>query len=324
MSALPRILAAAALLGGAAALVGALLLGRGSEEGRPDRWVSSEQCAACHAAIHAEWKGSLHAQAFTDPEPRRLSNEWANTDCIACHAPRPVFEAGAGQRVLPRYARRAEGVDCLSCHATARGMASTRPAAGPCAPDPRPDLASPEFCGGCHNQHGTVDEWRATAAAREGKTCNHCHMTRAPGADGKLRASHHFTIRASAEAIAAALTVDAKLEEGRVVVHVTNTGAAHDVPTDSRHKAIDLLARFTPESGAPGTWTRLARFRNPYRDDQFDLARTTIAAGATSDASADLPPGRGVAELLLVYKTNPFQADADALPLWRRTIPYAP
>ena len=71
-------------------------------EAAPVAFESSAQCRDCHAEVYREWEGSWHAKAWTDPDVRTLSNDFANTDCIDCHAPRPVFETGVGQRVLPR------------------------------------------------------------------------------------------------------------------------------------------------------------------------------------------------------------------------------
>jgi hypothetical protein len=84
----------------------------------PVPWTSSKQCAECHPTQHDEWKDSWHAQAWTDPDVRKLSEDFANTDCIDCHAPQPVLETGVGKRVLPRSTRRIEGVDCIACHLT--------------------------------------------------------------------------------------------------------------------------------------------------------------------------------------------------------------
>jgi nitrate/TMAO reductase-like tetraheme cytochrome c subunit len=82
----------------------------------PVAWESSAQCAECHADVSAEWQQSWHAQAWNDEEVRKLSENFSNTDCIDCHAPQPVFETGIGNRPLARSTRRAEGVDCISCH----------------------------------------------------------------------------------------------------------------------------------------------------------------------------------------------------------------
>ena len=92
-------------------------------------FTSSEQCAECHRQQYDEWNGSQHSISWTNPRVRFLSNDFANQDCIDCHAPRPVFVTGLGERVLPRTARRHEGVDCIACHqlpeSEGGGMAGT-------------------------------------------------------------------------------------------------------------------------------------------------------------------------------------------------------
>src|SRR5690606_20775623 len=142
---------------------------------------SSQQCRECHAEVFAEWEGSQHAQAWVNPAVRMLSNDFANQDCIDCHAPRPVFVTGIGNRVLPREDRRVEGVDCIACHqlpaSAGGGVAGTLddPTAA-CRPTIAKDLARPEHCAGCHNQHFTVDEWKASEYPERGEDCLSCHM----------------------------------------------------------------------------------------------------------------------------------------------------
>src|SRR5690349_4956978 len=144
-------------------------------------FLSSEQCAACHAQVFAEWKESWHSRSWSDPDVLALSNDFANSDCIDCHAPRPVFETGIGQRVLPRTTRRAEGVDCIACHLLPDGGAGTvagtlDDASAACKPVSVRDLAQPEFCGVCHDQHKTVQQWKETDYAKRGVGCMDCHM----------------------------------------------------------------------------------------------------------------------------------------------------
>lgn len=289
------------------------------------RWTSSQQCASCHAAVFEDWKKSLHARAWTDPPARALSNEFQNTDCIACHAPRPVFEIGVGQRVLARQSRRVEGVDCISCHATEHGVASASEGKrGPCLPTHRAELRQPEFCAGCHNQHGTVDEWRKTEFAKKGITCVTCHMPPTQDSLGRKFASHHAPVREDSKMIASAVTCDLRIEQGKAIVSVANTGAGHDFPTDSRHKAADLVYRIHTTQEAPIAWTRLARFRDPYRDDQLDLVRTTIPAGEKREHSISLPAGKGRLEVRLLFKQTPFARDDEGAVIWESAAEFSP
>ncbi|MFQ5749596.1 MAG: multiheme c-type cytochrome, partial [Planctomycetota bacterium] len=97
--------------------------------------ISSKQCLECHPGAGAEWQLSHHAFAFENPEVRKLSQDFRNEECLACHAPRPVLDFAPGERVLSRNSERAQGVDCLACHALPGGGVATA--------DPRPDSSAP-------------------------------------------------------------------------------------------------------------------------------------------------------------------------------------
>ncbi|MDP6964032.1 MAG: multiheme c-type cytochrome, partial [Planctomycetota bacterium] len=134
---------------------------------------SSTQCLECHANVAEEWQASHHAFAFENPEVRKLSNDFANQECIACHAPQPVLKFAAGERVLARQSERALGVDCLACHAiTGQGVATSnrQPATdAPCRPQYVERMSSVELCASCHNQHQTVEQWRQAPAQLKGQ-----------------------------------------------------------------------------------------------------------------------------------------------------------
>ena len=59
-----------------------------------DKFLGAPECGVCHKQIYQQWKGSMHAAAFTDPIWRKLvalgSEETdGKTDklCIGCHTP---------------------------------------------------------------------------------------------------------------------------------------------------------------------------------------------------------------------------------------------
>lgn len=68
----------------------------------PGRPQSSQECQDCHQQVFEEWASSQHAMAWINPFVRELSDDFSNKDCIDCHAPRPVWETGIGERVLFR------------------------------------------------------------------------------------------------------------------------------------------------------------------------------------------------------------------------------
>ncbi|HMV66830.1 MAG TPA: multiheme c-type cytochrome [Myxococcota bacterium] len=89
------------------------------EEGKVDRSllafgagqnVGSAACATCHAAEHAEWKGSRHGEAMASLLPHGGESK---TECVRCHA--TATTPGPATRTLSDY-RTDEGVGCESCH----------------------------------------------------------------------------------------------------------------------------------------------------------------------------------------------------------------
>lgn len=304
---------------------------------------ASAQCQECHAEVFAEWRASQHAIAFINPVVRRedMADGFRKKDCLPCHAPRPVFEHGLGKsaRVLARDTNQVDGVDCLSCHQTSHGIAAaTAGLTGACTPIVRAELRSTDLCAPCHNQHLTVDEWEASPAAVKGDDCRHCHMppverrrqdgTRYTGAFHGSRGGNDL------ELLKRAATVSAEIRDGadgRVLVAVVaNTGAAHNIPTDARHRAIDFVVTLLDHDGQPlgvpadlgpgeaGGAARL-RLRNPYRDEAGKVD-TQLPAGAARALSVPVPSGAVRADISLYYKRSPYIADAEGTLVTRHVV----
>ena len=304
------------LLGlGLVALVGWLLLAlfsEGAAEAQPTSFTSSRQCAECHPLQYEEWSGSQHAKSWTNPFVRELSNDFANQDCIDCHAPRPIFHSGIGQRVLPRAVRRVEGVDCIACHELPDGrMAGTidDPTVA-CRPVLTKDLARPEFCVACHDQHQTVTQWRESSWPDRGFDCLDCHMPFRDGDESKGRA-HHWFGGTKLENLQKAVELRAERSGASIGVEVENVGAGHAFPTDERSRAADVFWRpAAVEGGEPGAWRHLYRFRSPYRHEA-DLPDTLLAADGTWSGTIEDAPADAV-EVALFYKRSPYWKDAEA------------
>lgn len=282
-------------------------------QAQPSReFTSSRQCMECHAEVFAEWENSWHAQAWVDPDVRALSNDFANTDCIDCHAPRPIFESGLGKRVLPRAARRSEGVDCIACHVLPEGgVAGTIDASSAaCRPVAKRELARPEFCGACHNQHLTVDQWRASKYADQGISCVDCHM---PFRDGDPNRGRDHTCMGGhdIELVKSAVDLRARRDGKALIVEVENVGAGHSFPTDERSRASDVFWRPKAGAGVPTqAWRHIYRFRSPYRHE-VDLVDTWLPAHETwSGRVEDVDPG--TLEVAIFYKLSPYWIDANA------------
>jgi hypothetical protein len=273
-----------------------------------------ERCVNCHRDIYNEWTKSMHASAWTDQwyqADYMMGHEETDgaTDllCGACHAP---IAARTGQLPPADGSQFDEtskrGISCDFCHTVSRveemfnmGHVSEP---GNTKIGPRGDGRSlyhevkttnlhpkPEFCGSCHmvihpaNGTHIIDTWRdyqQTDYAKQGITCQNCHMTRTPGVTkspgraslmGKTRdniAFHAFTggssyaqdvmgnhaqaemsrefLRAAAELkVTDQVTEDGSLE---LNVEVHNVGAGHKIPTGTTYIRIIWLEVIVTDS----------------------------------------------------------------------------
>ena len=294
------------------------VFGPGAPEAPPRSFTSSQECKQCHEEVFAEWTESWHSKSWVDPDVLSLSNNFSNTDCIACHAPRPVFETGVDMRVLPRFSRRSEGVDCIACHLLPDGgVAGTidNPSA-PCRPRAMIDLSRPEFCAGCHNQHQTVDQWRASRFPEEGTDCLDCHMPWRDGDPNRGRdhtshGAHDIELVRSAVELRGVYEEGAGSGQGGWTIEVENVAGGHSYPTDERSRASDLFWRpLTPEGGEPAPWKHFYRFRSPYRyevgiEDNLLLSDETRRIPLTDEGS------EGSIEVALFYKLSPYYTDPE-------------
>jgi len=312
----------------------------------PAALATSDSCRECHPSVYDEWRASMHSRAFVDPQVRApdQSDDFRKAECLPCHAPAPVFRHGIvpGTRVLARTERRVDGVDCLACHGLEQGVAASRTGlSGACRPTYRPELSRDQLCFPCHNQHQTHDEWRASPAAAAGKTCIDCHMprvTRTPPEAGAPRAGrHHGNWGGRDEAFAlAGIEMSHEVDERArtLSVTITNAFAAHNLPTDSRNRALDLVVTLydagglpiPPPAGAtrgPGQHrgTARMRLRNPYRSSGDP--NTQIPAGESRTLTVALPDDARRAAYELVYKLSPWVPDEQAhwTELWELELP---
>ena len=287
--------------------------GGGTPTAEAATFTSSTECRACHAEAFAEWEGSQHAMSWTNPAVRMLSNDFANQDCIDCHAPRPVFVTGIGKRVLPRAARRVEGVDCISCHQLPTdhggGMAGTlTDPSAPCGPVATVELTRADFCAGCHNQHKTVDQWRDSKFPALGQDCLTCHMPYRNGDPNQGR-DHTFLGGNSLPMLQRAVELRARVEAGALKVELENVGAGHAFPTDERSRRADLFWRVAGETGADA-WNHIYRIRDPYRYET-DIPSTLVHAGETLALDVAEAPTDARLEVALFYKRSPYWEDPE-------------
>ena len=286
------------------------------------RWESSAQCKSCHEDVYAEWLGSHHQIAFTNPEVKALSDDFRKEECMDCHLPRPLAVTGFGKRTLPRRTHFDEGVSCISCHLGADGGIlgrNDRPEV-PCRPKRSEEFLSVDACASCHNQHGTTDQWRASHFAAQGTDCSSCHMPEVQrhraDQSARLGRGHVFPGAHDKAMLQKAGSFTVARDGNEVVLSLQNVGAGHNFPTEERHRAVDLMYRFVGKDGPAATWTLAHRARQPYRDESEPVGpgaasgeNTQLPAGQTKAVRIPIPPGTVAVEARLWYRLTPFCGD---------------
>jgi hypothetical protein len=172
-----------------------------------------EVCSTCHAEIFAQWRGSMHSNAWFDPVYRAALNMISSATggradrfCEGCHTPIGVVSKEARPDGAGMSAVANSGVQCEFCHnvSSTSGIGNGSYVLTPklhgrsLKLGPYRDAISPyhdtaysklhtksELCGDCHNVthpfndlpiERTYSEWRDSTYAGEGIQCQDCHM----------------------------------------------------------------------------------------------------------------------------------------------------
>jgi hypothetical protein len=264
---------------------------------RPLGLASSAECRACHAEVYEEWSASHHRIAYENPEVQRLSNGFQDRDCLPCHIPRPIWETGLGERPLERATRYGEGVDCFTCHFDPHGntmLGAGPPGPGapsaPCQPTQTHLISDLRLCAPCHNQHKTHDDWAQTEYAVPGsgyRDCNDCHMPKVQRRDGRIGRSHRAPGAHDPEFLRTSTEFSVERAGPRtLLVTIKNSGVGHHFPADERHRAADLELWAVRADGEVAR-ERIARFRNPYRQE-FEIRNPLRTPGSGYEEARDL------------------------------------
>lgn len=177
---------------------------------------SPESCQSCHSEIYDQWKESFHAKATTSPAFRGMATlfnfssgpKYAR-ECLNCHATDVKLSGDyeARWQAIMDDKPDTPGVTCTACHAIREVDKDSHdllvPVTMKAVKTPFHNVErSPLFkkevmCSGCHdynNSHAVGGDWergiaccdtnrdfRKTRMAKEGVSCQTCHM--APGLD---------------------------------------------------------------------------------------------------------------------------------------------
>jgi hypothetical protein len=289
--------------------------------------LAPEACGTCHPAQYADWRTSLHARAMGPGVSGQLvemlrSDPASALDCLRCHAPlaeqAPLLREGQGFRPNPAFQPDLlpQGLVCAGCHV--RGHDRFGPpkrdgsltSAVPREELPHrgatrtPAFAASEFCRGCH-QFGpdgfalngklledTYNEWRASRFAREGVSCQSCHM---PDRRHLWRGIHDpemvrrgLDVRATLDAVPSRPSRTATV---RLVVR--NTGVGHAFPTYVTPRVV-LRAELLEATGAlvPGGRREHVIAREVTLDLSREVFDTRLRPGEAATLVARFPADR--------------------------------
>jgi len=253
----------------------------------------SDVCKDCHLDITEQWSRSSHSKADRNKnllfgrmyfQSLKLTRGATMLKCGPCHETVPFVN----QDFNNLRDVSSEGVTCAYCHA----IEGPGPKEG--IPPFTLDLAhyfgtirmptytsshqsgysayitTSEYCGGCHtykNQHGvpiadTYGEWKRSKYAKQGITCQKCHMPGGPGRISYLGparprvADHSFNpdlVKSGAPGKAVGFTLRVeKVKSGdslRVFALVQNLGWGHSLPTGNDQKIVLIRIRALTQSG---------------------------------------------------------------------------
>lgn len=250
---------------------------------------SYQDCQECHNTIVQDWKTSRHALSTAETNPFYAAMlEWANEstngqaqeNCDRCHV--PVRALDVEPILVERLAH--EGVTCDVCHATqptGKGEnAWMEVVPGNIKFGPfrnaisvvhesqfSEHIISSDHCLTCHanleSAHGfafcsTQEEYENSSYAKQGVTCQDCHMpaTEGPAAElGKIREvhSHRFYGGYNPEILTncATIDMDVQLDSTYMIVRldITNKTVGHSLPTGSPMRSVYLTLKGLDENG---------------------------------------------------------------------------
>lgn len=302
-----RVLAPLACLAGCSAPGDAAPVGAAPVVMSPgdDPEAQNAACEACHTAEAAEWRASLHRQAFSNEAFARSFARQPIPFCQACHAPH------ADPRRPPPPWAAANGITCVSCH-VADGAVRAAPTARSASPSPHPlarsaEFAGPQACAGCHEfefprsrryppgrkMQLTLEEHARSEYAQ--MSCADCHM-QSTDEGAPRRVDHRFDVSRNPSLLRGALAASARRTgPDRVALELRPVAVGHAFPTGDLFRRVELQVAATGANGEAIVSTRyLARHFAPPVYDRPDppapddrlTGPTTIemvAAGARPD-----------------------------------------
>ena len=278
--------------------------------------LAPQSCATCHAAQFDDWGMSLHSRAMGPGVLGQLLNMPAHTrgdhqDCIRCHAPLAEQADSLVAAIGKPAGKNARGINqpgplheqglvCAGCHVRNNtwygpprrdgsqtvGDTSAHPHGGWKASSA---FESSQFCAACHQfkddeyslngklLENTFREWQGSRYAREGVSCQSCHM---PDRRHLWRGIHDpEMVKKGVEIRAEPLSV----AKGEVAaqLEVANTGVGHYFPTYVTPKVVIRAVQLDAQGNRlSATEQEFVIGRQVSQDLSQEIADTRIAPDA--------------------------------------------
>jgi nitrate/TMAO reductase-like tetraheme cytochrome c subunit len=151
--------------------------------------TDAESCGTCHKVIYEQWKGTSHAEAWSNPlYQASLIGKRRPESCYGCHIPVSIHDH-LGKRPPARQEHKHEGVGCAACHVHQGKVLGSRGTETEAHPGERSKAfgrKASESCRTCHSTKiGPVlplgRDFEEAGFVKSGKTCRSCHMPRYRG-----------------------------------------------------------------------------------------------------------------------------------------------
>ena len=292
--------------------------------------LDPDSCGTCHTDQLADWQDSRHAHAMDpgvlgqllDMEAEDREN---HQECLRCHAPLAeqadglvAQMTGQDESGLHRH-----GMVCAACHVRGhqhhgppRRDGST-PQAGEALPHDgfrtSPAFEDARFCASCHQfppdgyalngklLENTHEEWKSSRYAREGQTCQSCHM---PDRRHLWRGIHNPEMVGQGVTI----TSSAAAAKGRARASLTlrNSATGHYFPTYVTPKIyLEILQEDAEGKPLAGTLKREIIGREVTLDITRELSDTRLAPDAQRTLHYDRPLSHSAVALVARVRVEP-------------------